>query len=422
MRTWIEDQWLKNATRTLDDGTTVNVPPTPAMKRSLNRCMDRPENADVPMEHRAFRYGIGARWLVYWSAPDGRHKKAFTERRAAEAFQAGLEDDIRSSRYINPKDRRRTFDQAAEQWKDRLAGTVKQSTQGRYLRELRVWVMPRWEDVPLDRITTNAIQHWVSQLTRGTAPRRASRCDNKPLAAKSIRSIVKIVMKAVLDQARDDHWIDHNPVDDVKLPRSTVATPRVYLTPGEIRMLANQALEPHATLILTLAYTGMRIGEALALRVGDLDPDRRRLNVTKTQSVDVRLHTIETLPKGNRTRTVPYPIGLEARLLALCEGRNQDAYLFRAPRGGYWQANNWRSRIWRPLLRDVGMDDIEGLSIHSLRHSYASIAIKNGCDVKTLQTILGHASATETLDTYADLWPDRLGEVADAMNMDLTGA
>lgn len=229
-------------------------------------------------------------------------------------------------------------------------------------------------------------------------------------------------MKAVLDQARDDHWIDHNPVDDVKLPRSTVATPRVYLTPGEIRMLANQAPEPHATLILTLAYTGMRIGEALALRVGDLDPDRRRLNVTKTQSVDVRLHTIETLPKGNRTRTVPYPIGLEARLLALCEGRNQDAYLFRAPRGGYWQANNWRSRIWRPLLRDVGMDDIEGLSIHSLRHSYASIAIKNGCDVKTLQTILGHASATETLDTYADLWPDRLSEVADAMNMDLTGA
>ena len=81
-----------------------------------------------------------------------------------------------------------------------------------------------------------------------------------------------------------------------------------------------------------------------------------------------------------------------------------------------------RPSSWGRAPYHVGMDDIEGLSIHSLRHSYASIAIKNGCDVKTLQTILGHASATETLDTYADLWPDRLSEVADAMNMDLTGA
>ncbi|MFQ7493949.1 MAG: hypothetical protein ACLRL4_10190 [Bifidobacterium bifidum] len=67
-------------------------------------------------------------------------------------------------------------------------------------------------------------------------------------------------MKAVLDQARDDHWIDHNPVDDVKLPAPRSPRHALYLTPGEIRMLANQAPEPHATLILTLAYTGMRIG------------------------------------------------------------------------------------------------------------------------------------------------------------------
>ncbi|MFQ7493950.1 MAG: tyrosine-type recombinase/integrase [Bifidobacterium bifidum] len=136
----------------------------------------------------------------------------------------------------------------------------------------------------------------------------------------------------------------------------------------------------------------------------------------------MRLHTIETLPKGNRTRTVPYPIGLRRDCSPCAREETRTPTCSALPRGGYWQANNWRSRIWRPLLRDVGMDDIEGLSIHSLRHSYASIAIKNGCDVKTPQTILGHASATETLDTYADLWPDRLSEVADAMNMDLTGA
>ena len=65
------------------------------------------------------------------------------------------------------------------------------------------------------------------------------------------------------------------------------------------------------------------------------------------------------------------------------------------------------------------MQDIEGLVIHSLRHTYASLAIKAGADVKTLQAVLGHASATETLDTYADLWPNCTGEVAEVIGQDI---
>lgn len=65
------------------------------------------------------------------------------------------------------------------------------------------------------------------------------------------------------------------------------------------------------------------------------------------------------------------------------------------------------------------MDEIDGLTIHSLRHTYASLAIKAGSDVKTLQAVMGHASAAETLDTYADLWPNRTGEVAAAINQEI---
>lgn len=59
---------------------------------------------------------------------------------------------------------------------------------------------------------------------------------------------------------------------------------------------------------------------------------------------------------------------------------------------------------------------MEGLSIKTLRHSYASIAIAHGTDVKALQTSMGHASAAMTLDVYADLWPDRLDVVNDAID------
>ncbi|RGK02547.1 integrase [Bifidobacterium pseudocatenulatum] len=68
-----------------------------------------------------------------------------------------------------------------------------------------------------------------------------------------------------------------------------------------------------------------------------------------------------------------------------------------------------------PSQRRGGLWRREGLRIHSLRHTYASFAIGAGCDVKTLQSIMGHASATETLNTYAELWPDRIDEVAAVM-------
>lgn len=66
-------------------------------------------------------------------------------------------------------------------------------------------------------------------------------------------------------------------------------------------------------------------------------------------------------------------------------------------------------------MRAAGLDRVEGLTVHSLRHTYASMAIAGGADVKTLQKAMGHSSASITLDVYADLWPDRLDDVADAI-------
>lgn len=144
-----------------------------------------------------------------------------------------------------------------------------------------------------------------------------------------------------------------------------------------------------------------------------MDLSRNQLIVLRTQSVDANSHLVETLPKGNRTRFVPIPSKLLPMVKTLLEDQGTENYLLRGPRGGRQTTTNWaESHMWAPALRDAGMQDIEGLVIHSLRHTYASLAIKAGADVKTLQAVLGHASATETLDTYADLWPNRTGEVA----------
>ena len=300
-----------------------------------------------------------------------------------------------------------------------LAGTIKGSTEGRYRRELRVWVMPRWGNVALRDITTVQIQHWYVSLAEGTAPYGGERGSASTLSASSIRSVGKIVLGFILDVAVENRWIDSNPVAKAKVPHDRTVQRRIYLTPQEIKIIAGQMDSANATVVYLLPYTGLRIGEALALRCGDVDLSRNRLNVLRTQSVDANSHLVETLPKGNRTRFVPIPSKLLPMVKTLLEDQGTENYLLRGPRGGRQTTTNWRNRIWAPALRDAGMQDIEGLVIHSLRLTYTSLAIKAGADVKTLQAVLGHASATETLDTYADLWPNRTGEVAEVIGQDI---
>ena len=282
-----------------------------------------------------------------------------------------------------------------------------------------MWVLPQWGDVALKDISTARIQRWYVSLADGTAPYGGERGSASSLSASSIRSVGKIVLGSILDVAVENRWIDTNPVAKAKVPHNRAVQRRIYLTPQEIKILAGQMDEANATVIYLLAYTGLRIGEALSLRCGDVDLGRNRINVLRTQSVDVDSHIVETLPKGNRTRFVPIPSQLLPRIKDLLDGHGPEDYLLRGPRGGRQTTTNWRNRVWAPALRDAGMQDIEGLVIHSLRHTYASLAIKAGADVKTLQAVLGHASATETLDTYADLWPNRTGEVAEVIGQDI---
>ncbi|MCI1635855.1 tyrosine-type recombinase/integrase [Bifidobacterium sp.] len=418
-KAWISDRWLTKAPKMMTDGSTLMVEAPAIVRRSLAMHVNSPDKAQVPVEYRTTEFGRGARWTVFWHADGKRRKRNFREYRAAEEFVAGLEDDIRSGRYVDPAGELHTFAQVAELWLAGLRGTMKGSTEHRYRRELQVWVLARWADVPLGHITTAAIQRWVAQLVEGKAPRDAQRAVSHALSPKTIRSVVKIVMNSVLEHAVNEGWLAVNPIKKVKIPRPVAVVKRVYLVPAEIKALADEMRGEDASSVYILAYTGMRIGELLALRCADVDFERMRIMISKTQSVDVDGRICETLPKGNRTRTVPIPASLLPRLRELTDERGDDEYLVRAPRGGQQSVQNWRNRIWMPALRRAGMNDIKGLVPHSLRHSYASLAIKSGADVKTLQSVLGHASATETLDTYADLWPDRKSDVAAAIDGDI---
>lgn len=216
------------------------------------------------------------------------------------------------------------------------------------------------------------------------------------------------------------------PCEGVTLPKPTEAE-HVYLSYEQVEKLADAAANlrtkynqtsaassANRVLILLLAYTGLRWSEAAALRVGKVDLEKRRIRVSVTFS-DVKGELIEQLPKTGERRTVPIPAFLVAELKPLVDGRDADAYVFTTKRGAPLRIHNWRNREFSKARKSAGLDGM-GLTPHKLRHTAASLAIAAGADVKVVQQMLGHATATMTLDTYGHLFPDRLDEVADAMD------
>lgn len=340
-------------------------------------------------------------------------------RRDAEAFKAALEDDIRRGRYIDPDGGATPFSVVAESWLESKID-VRASTSLRYRCELRRYILPMWGSRTLREVTRDDLQRWVSALAAGDYPVALSgNRRSRPLAARSIRSIVGIVMAGILDRAVEDMMIRDNPARKVALPAiPDIDDDKVMLTIGEVERLATAAEsiggDLDGLLIRFQAGVGTRINEALALRIRDLDLGRGTARIRRTWTRALNGRKLLDIPKNGRVRTVCIPDFLIGPLRRQTEDRAPDDFVFRTSRGGAINDGNWRSRIWRKALEHAGMEG-RGVTIHSLRHTYASIAIVNGADVKSVQKQLGHVSATVTLDTYAALWADR-PDVADVVD------
>lgn len=131
-----------------------------------------------------------------------------------------------------------------------------------------------------------------------------------------------------------------------------------------------------------MAYAGLRIGEVVALEVGNVDLDARRIKIRRTATVDINGSPIFGEPKHGERRDVSIAPHVIEHLRTITSGRSQDAPLKDSVRGNYLNLHNWRNGVWS----------------------------------KAVQRMLGHADASMTLNTYADLWPDRLDEVVEAVS------
>jgi integrase len=261
---------------------------------------------------------------------------------------------------------------------------------------IRVQIEPRRGSVRLADVTHSAVQSWVGELA---ATRSAA-------TVRKVHGVLSLILAAAVCDGR----LACNPSEGVSLPRVAPAE-RTYLTHADVDALAD-ACGDYRLAVLLLAYTGVRFGELAALRVGRLDLMRRRATIAESVTEVGKRGLVWGTPKGHERRDVPIPRFPVDDLAQHVAGHPTDALVFPAPQGGTLRIRNFRRVALDPAARSVG---IAGLHPHALRHTAASLAIASGADVKVVQQMLGHKSATMTLDLHGHLFGDRLDVVADAM-------
>ena len=168
------------------------------------------------------------------------------------------------------------------------------------------------------------------------------------------------------------------------------------------------------TLVFVLGYGGLRFGEAAALRVADVDVAARRIRVRRSVTYVRKTGLVEGPTKNHSTRVVPLPAFVARLLETEIADRNGTALVFESARGGGYLTLGQARYSFTKAVTAVG--GIDGVRLHDLRHTCASLAIASGANIKVVQKLLGHKSAVLTLDKYGHLFPDDLDAVATAFD------
>jgi integrase len=171
--------------------------------------------------------------------------------------------------------------------------------------------------------------------------------------------------------------------------------------------------------VLFMAYTGVRWGEMAALKVKRIDLLHRRAAIAESVTLVRGIHTWST-PKNHIGRGAPIPRAIADDLALHLAGRGPEDLVFPGVNTG----KPMRSKVFHEACFTAAADHLGlvGLVPHGLRHTAASMAIASGADVKVVQQMLGHKSATMTLDQYGHLFPDRLDDIASALDELITTA
>ena len=288
---------------------------------------------------------------------------------------------------------------------------VRTATANRYELIIEHYTIPRIGSVKLKKLTTRHLQKLYKELLE-SGRIHIGKNQDKGLSTTTVRS-VHLMLHCALDRAVKERLIQRNPSDDCIVPKPRKLDMKI-LPPEHIHAYLEAV---HARGLLPMFYlelaSGLRKGELVALRWEDVDIQSRTISVSRqyVRNPDGSLEL--TRPKTeNSVRLVSIPQAAVELLLQEHEKHPDSPYLFPSPLTGEMYHPDSVVNLHKKILKDAGLEHIR---FHDLRHTFATTALQNGVDVKTVSSMLGHYDAGFTLRTYTHATRQKQDEAAQTM-------
>lgn len=268
---------------------------------------------------------------------------------------------------------------------------IKPRTYDYYEDALRLYVYDSIGNIKLDKIKTIQIQQLYNNLHK------------KGLATSTIKS-AHVPLKQAFEQAINNELIYKNPCNGVTIPKKPPRASRAMTIEEQEIFISHCKATTYHNLFVFLLNTGMRCGEAMALTWADIDFDKMLININKNMSRIINrdenaatrnIQVIGTTKTESSARSAP--ISKKCKEILNRQGKN-DVFVFSSKAGTPLNQRNI-NRAYDELLAIAGLSD--ELTIHSLRHTFATRLLEKGANIKVLSELLGHSGIQITLDTYS---------------------
>ena len=289
---------------------------------------------------------------------------------------------------------------------------IRISTANRYQLMVEQYTIPRIGSIKLTKLTAHDLQKLYKDLMENGRIDRKSGHGNPGLSSTTVRSL-HLMLHSALERAVKERLILRNPTEDCIAPK--VQKIEMQILPPEhikdyLEAADRRGLLPMFYLELV---TGLRKGEITALLWSDLDIQNKTISVSKQYVKNPNGELTLSRPKTETSaRKVSIPQEAVDLLIAEHGKHPENPYMFPSPATGEMYYPDSVVNLHKKILKDAGLPHIR---FHDLRHTFATLALQNGVDVKTVSSMLGHYDAGFTLRTYTHAMRQKQDEAAQTM-------